>query len=57
MVQQEMMFQSVEQRSFLKGPIDNQWGNKGSKTYCSPVTVGVKDTCEIINMKKQEKHA
>lgn len=24
LVQQEMMFQSVEERSFLKGPIDNQ---------------------------------
>lgn len=27
LVQQEMMFQSVEERSFLKGPIDNQWGS------------------------------
>lgn len=26
LVQQEMMFQSVEWRFFLKGPIDNQWG-------------------------------
>lgn len=25
LVQQEMMFQSVEWRSFLKGPIDNSW--------------------------------
>lgn len=27
LVQQEMMFQSVEERSFLKGPIDNEWGS------------------------------
>lgn len=36
--QQEMMFQSVEERSFLKGPIDNQRGSVRWKIDAPPAT-------------------
>lgn len=38
LVQKEMMFQSVEERSFLKGPIDNQWGSVRWKIRLPPAT-------------------